>query len=100
LVHAEAISGESAGRQTNGHNMTLRNQSAVAVRQSLPGRGVGGERVPTVGSRCTATRNEDTDGLLSATVNCKVRELVKWLQLLIAESCKRPVTPVFIPNPV
>jgi hypothetical protein len=43
--------------------------------QSLPGGGVGGGRVPIVGSRCVATPSEDVEILVRAIVNCKVCEL-------------------------
>jgi hypothetical protein len=44
------------------------------VRQSPPGGGVGGGRVPIVGSRCVATPSEDIEDLARAIVDCEVCE--------------------------
>jgi hypothetical protein len=60
------------------------------VKQSPPGRGVGGGVAPIVESRCVAAYNEDVEDLLRAIVNCKVCEFVKRLYLLVVTSCKNP----------
>jgi hypothetical protein len=63
---------------------------------------VGEGGVLIVGSRCVAmpSDDDDDDDLVRATVNCKLCELVKRLQLLLKSSCKSSINPVTTPNPM
>jgi hypothetical protein len=60
-------------------------ESEVLVRQSPPGGGMGGRGVLIVESCCIATSSEGAKDITCAIVNCKVCELVKWLQLLVVK---------------